>query len=162
MSCDAVSLSITLWMAAMGPGPVGTPALSGQLAITAPLSVAHEPLFAGTVGQADGLKKVVEGFRTMAPADASELLPMTDFDEFSRKIAALSALDENGRLALVNRGATDDLKCILHGISQDPPVKLKDVSEAKMPKARDLALRDMVYLLNDNVEVITSPPQPAA
>ena len=29
-------------------------------------------------------------------------------------------------------------------------------------KAQDLALRDMVYLLNDNVEVITAPPKPAA
>ena len=162
MSCDAVSLSITLWMAAMGPGPVGTPALSGQLAITAPPSVAHEPLFAGIVGQAGGLKKGVEGFCTMAPGDASELLPLPGFDEISRKIVALSALDEKGRMALVNRGATDDLKCILHCISQDLPVKLKDVAAAKTPKARDLALRDMVYLLNDNVEVITSPPQPAA
>jgi len=162
MSCDAVSLSITLWMAALGPGPAGAPAPQPQFAIAAPPSVAHEPLFAGIVSQAGGLKAQVEAFRKTAPADAPELMPLPGFDEFSRKIAALSELDEKGRMELVSRGATDDLKCILHGISQDLPVKLKDVTEAKTPKARDLALRDMVYLLNDNVEVITAPPQPAA
>ena len=162
MSCDAVSLSITLWMAALGPGPAGAPALNSQMAIAAPPSVAHEPLFAGIVRQAGGLKDQVEGFRKVAPADAPELMPLPGFDDFTKKIAALSVLDEQGRMELVNRGATDDLKCILHGISQDLPVKLKDVTDAKTPKARDLALRDMVYLLNDNVEVITSPPQPAA
>ncbi len=36
------------------------------------------------------------------------------------------------------------------------------MTEAKTVKDQDLALRDMVYLLNDNVEVITAPPQPAA
>ena len=66
------------------------------------------------------------------------------------------------RLELTKRGVTDDLKCILRGISQDLPVKLKEVAEAKDVKARELALRDMSYLLNDNVEVITAPPQPSA
>jgi hypothetical protein len=36
------------------------------------------------------------------------------------------------------------------------------VAAAPDAKARELALRDMSYLLNDNVEVITAPPQPAA
>jgi hypothetical protein len=67
-----------------------------------------------------------------------------------------------GHLELLKRGVTDDLKCILRGISQDLPVKLKDVAEAKDAKARDFALREISYLLNDNVEVITAPPQPAA
>ncbi len=60
------------------------------------------------------------------------------------------------------RGAQDDLKCILHGISQDLSVKLAAVSAAKTGKDEDLALRDMSFLLRDNVEVITAPPQPAA
>jgi hypothetical protein len=33
---------------------------------------------------------------------------------------------------------------------------------AKTGHDQDVALRDMAYLLNDNVEVITAPPQPAA
>jgi hypothetical protein len=65
-------------------------------------------------------------------------------------------------VTLKERGAVDDLKCILRGISQDLPEKLKAVGAATTIKAQDLALRDMVYLLNDNVEVITAPPQPAA
>jgi hypothetical protein len=67
-----------------------------------------------------------------------------------------------GHVTLKERGAVDDLKCILRGISQDLPGKLQAVADAKTVKDQDLALRDMVYLLNDNVEVITAPPQPAA
>lgn len=67
-----------------------------------------------------------------------------------------------GHVTLRERGAVDDLKCILRGISQDLPEKLAAVRAATTLKAQDLALRDMVYLLNDNVEVITAPPRPAA
>jgi hypothetical protein len=42
----------------------------------------------------------------------------------------------------------------------DLPLKLKSVQEAKTGKAEDLALNEMAYLLNDNVEVITKPPIP--
>ena len=59
-------------------------------------------------------------------------------------------------------GAVDDLKCILHGISQDLGLKLAAVAGAKTGHDQDLALRDMGFLLRDNVEVITAPPQPAA
>jgi len=41
-------------------------------------------------------------------------------------------------------------------------VKLTAVQAAKTGKDEDLALRDMGFLLRDNVEVITAPPQPAA
>ena len=74
----------------------------------------------------------------------------------------LAALDMKGHVTLKDRGAVDDLKCILRGISQDLPEKLSAMSAAKTVKDLDMALRDMVYLLNDNVEVITAPPQPAA
>jgi hypothetical protein len=36
------------------------------------------------------------------------------------------------------------------------------VETAPDAAARKLALDELSYLLNDNVEVITSPPQPAA
>ena len=67
-----------------------------------------------------------------------------------------------GHLTLKERGAVDDLKCILRGIAQDLPEKLAAIKAARTIKDQDLALRDMVYLLNDNVEVITAPPTPAA
>jgi len=41
-------------------------------------------------------------------------------------------------------------------------VKLKELESAPDPKTRHEALEDMFYLLRDNVEVITAPPQPAA
>jgi hypothetical protein len=161
MSCDAVSMSLTLWLAAAGPG--GAPAtLQNQLAIIAtPPSVAQEPLFADIVKRAKGLKAEVEIYRK-ATAGTDGKAALADFDGFSKRIASLSDADMQGHLELLKRGVTDDLKCILRGISQDLPVKLKDVAEAKDAKARDFALREISYLLNDNVEVITAPPQPAA
>ena len=46
-------------------------------------------------------------------------------------------------MVLVARGSTDDLKCILHGISQDLPAKLAAVDAAKTGHDQDAALRDM-------------------
>jgi hypothetical protein len=162
MSCDAVSMSVSLWMAALAPLPTGAAtAPSVQLAIATPGSVAQEPLFADIVRRAGGLRTRVDALRKSSPADGP-LKPLPDFNDFSKQVAALSDLDMQGHLELAKRGVVDDLKCILRGISQDLPVKLKDVSEAKSAKDRDVALREMSYLLNDNVEVITAPPQPAA
>jgi len=99
----------------------------------------------------------------LAKADpAGGATKLKSFDAFSTRIGDLSALDMKGHVTLKERGAVDDLKCILRGISQDLPEKLTAVGAAKTIKDQDLALRDMVYLLNDNVEVITAPPQPAA
>jgi hypothetical protein len=67
-----------------------------------------------------------------------------------------------GHLILKERGTDNDLKCILRGISEDIPVKVAAVETAPDAAARKLALDELSYLLNDNVEVITSPPQPAA
>ncbi|HWW26304.1 MAG TPA: hypothetical protein VNZ85_10465, partial [Caulobacter sp.] len=115
------------------------------------------------VGRAKGLKAQAEAYRAGLPKDpAAVAAALKGFDVFQGKIAELSALDMKGHVTLKERGAVDDLKCILRGISQDLPEKLKAVGEAKTVKDQDLALRDMVYLLNDNVEVITAPPQPAA
>lgn len=157
MSCDAASLSISLWLAAFAPVPGGIAEPAAQFALVTPPSVAKEPLFSDIVQRAGALKAQVEQFRA---APASEPLP--GFDAFAAQVDALSKLDMEGHLELTRRGVVDDLKCILRGIAQDLPVKLKEVAAAKDAKARDLALRDMHYLLVDNVEVITAPPQPAA
>ena len=97
-----------------------------------------------------------------AVAGADHPMPLPGFDAFGAQIGQLAALDEQGHKLLLARGAPDDLKCILHGISQDLSVKLTAVSNAKTGKDEELALRDMSFLLRDNVEVITAPPQPAA
>lgn len=159
MSCSAVAFSAFLWLASTGSAPVEI----AQAPAAAPASVASEPLFADIVRRAGGLKAQTEAYRKGLPGDpTTAAAPLEGFADFRARIDALSALDMKGHLALKERGAVDDLKCILRGISQDLPEKLAAVGAAKTVKDQDQALRDMVYLLNDNVEVITAPPTPPA
>jgi hypothetical protein len=123
--------------------------------------VASEPLFADIVGRAGNLRGQVDAYRKSL-AGASKAITLPAFSQFSESITELSLLDEKGHGVLVARGSKDDLKCILHGISQDLPAKLAAVAAAKTGHDQDTALRDMSFLLRDNVEVITAPPQPAA
>lgn len=164
MSCDAVAFSAMLWMASFNPGQAAGPAPAVAQQPVLPQSVAGEPLFQDIVKRAKQLKAEAEAYRQgLAKADPTAAASkLKNFDAFSTKIGDLSALDMKGHVTLKERGAVDDLKCILRGISQDLPEKLSAVTAATTIKAQDLALRDMVYLLNDNVEVITAPPQPAA
>jgi len=148
MSCDAVASAAVLWLAAMAPGDAMKPELSMP-----PPAVALEPLFADIVRRAGVLKAEVEAFRSGGKA-----LPA----DFAQKVAELSELDMKGHFTLAERGTDGDLKCILKGIAEDLPVKLAALKMAATPEARAEALTDMAYLLNDNVEVITAPPQPAA
>jgi hypothetical protein len=157
MSCDAVAFSAMLWLASTSPM-----AAQSQVAVAAaaPHSVAGEPLFADIVRRASRLKADAESWRKSGlDGDTASL---AGFPAFKAAIGELSDLDMKGHVALAARGTDGDLKCILKGISQDLPVKLHDLEAAATPKARDQAIREMTYLLNDNVEVITSPPAPAA
>ena len=164
MSCDAVAFSAMLWFASFSPdAQAGSAPAVVQQQAPAPASVASEPLFADIVARAGGLKARAEAYRKGLPADPTGgAKPLKGFDAFSAQIQELSALDMKGHVTLKERGAVDDLKCILRGISQDLPGKLQAVGDAKTVKDQDQALRDMVYLLNDNVEVITAPPTPPA
>jgi hypothetical protein len=164
MSCDAVAFSAMLWFASFTPdAQTGAAPAVIQQPGQAPASVAGEPLFIDIVGRAKRLKAQTEAYRADLPKEPDAVAKaLKGFDVFQGQIAELSGLDMKGHVTLKERGAVDDLKCILRGISQDLPEKLKAVAEAKTVKDQDLALRDMVYLLNDNVEVITAPPQPAA
>jgi hypothetical protein len=158
MSCD-VALAAFLVFAQAGSAAAAPPAV---VAIAdAPSSVAGEPLFKDIVGRAGSLKSQVDAYRKSV-VGASEAITLPQFGQFSEAITELSLLDEKGHGVLVARGAKDDLKCILHGISQDLSAKLAAVVAAKTGHDQDAALRDMSYLLNDNVEVITAAPQPAA
>jgi len=157
MSCD-VALAAFLMFAQAGPGTAPPAAVA---VAQAPTSVAGEPLFKDIVGRAGTLKGQVDLYRK-GLAGASEAIALPQFDQFSAAIGELALLDQKGHEVLVARGSTDDLKCILHGISQDLPAKLAAVVAAKTGHEQDVALRDMSYLLNDNVEVITAPPRPAA
>jgi hypothetical protein len=157
MSCDAVAFAATLWLASTST--VAPPTAAPAVSITPP-SVAGEPLFAGIVRRAAKLKDETAAYeKAQLTADFDH---MGGASSFEADIAQLSDLDMQGHVTLVQRGYTDDLKCILKGISQDLPVKLRALQAAPDPKARKDALEDMFYLLRDNVEVITAPPQPAA
>jgi hypothetical protein len=161
MSCD-VAAAAFLMFAPLQPG-AGAPPMLIPATAEAPVPVASEPLFKDIVGRATRLKAEVEGYRqTLAAAPAARPLSLPKFDEFRAEIGDLAALDQKGHELLKARGTDGDLKCILHGISQDLPLKLTAVADAKSPRDEDQALRDMAYLLNDNVEVITAPPAPAA
>ena len=118
----------------------------------APISVADEPMFIEIVTRSTELKALVDGWNGVP----------TDFDAFKVHAAELSAMDMQAHLILKERGTDGDLKCILRGISEDIPKKIAAVETAATAQARAVALSELSYLLNDNVEVITSPPQPEA
>jgi hypothetical protein len=157
MSCDVAAAAFLMFAAASGP-----PAARLQLAVAeAPTPVASMPLFVDIVGRAGKLRSEIEAVRKgLAGAPAPVALP--GGDGFTADVGQLSALDQQGSDWLKINHPGDDLKCILHGISQDLNAKLTAVKDAKTAHDEDLALRDMGFLLRDNVEVITAPPQPAA
>ncbi|MDP2215413.1 hypothetical protein [Phenylobacterium sp.] len=146
MPCAALAASTLLWMAA-GPAPARP-----ETPVPAP-ATALEPLFADIVARAQGLKGQAETLR-QTKAVASEA--------FKTEIADLAALNMVGQQRVRDRGNDGDLACILRGIAEDLPVKLAALQLASEPADRDLALRELIYLLNDNVEVIIAPPGPSA
>ncbi|HEY5106275.1 MAG TPA: hypothetical protein VII73_05810 [Caulobacteraceae bacterium] len=157
MSCDAVAFSAMLWLASTSPVGAQLPA---PAVASAPHSVASEPLFADIVRRAGGLKAEAEAWRKSSlDGDTAGL---AGFPAFKAALGDLADLDMKGHVTLAARGTDGDLKCILKGISQDLPVKFHDLEVAATPKARDQAIRELTYLLNDNVEVITAPPTPPA
>ena len=95
-----------------------------------------------------------------ASMDADRNPPPPSPEELKAQAEQLAALDMQGHLILKERGTDGDLKCILRGISEDMPKKVEAVQAAATPAERATALSDLSYLLNDNVEVITAPPQP--
>ncbi|MHB8528438.1 MAG: hypothetical protein ACYC8V_02880 [Caulobacteraceae bacterium] len=155
MSCDAVAFSAFLWLASAGPDPRAAPATLAAIAAV-PRSVAGEPLFAGIVARAARLKAEAVAWRAGELSATATSLP--GFPRFAANVGELAARDMRGHLVLLQRGTDGDLKCILKGIAQDLPAKLADLRSAATAKARGEALNQMIYLLRDNVEVITSPP----
>jgi hypothetical protein len=150
MSCGvALAVSLLLSDPNVVLAAAQPPAVAG-----APVSVAREPLFADIVARSGALKGVVQGW-----IDAGAVNP-TDFAGFRTRATELAALDMQGHVVLRERGTDGDLKCILRGISEDIPVKVAAVEAAATPAERQVALAELHYLLNDNVEVITAPPQP--
>lgn len=147
MSCDVIASLAFLWLAAAAPVDAASSAQP-------PASVvAQEPLFAEIVSRAAALRTEVDSFRSGAALA----------DGFRNRVETLAELDMQAHRTLRERGVDGDLTCILRGIAEDLPLKLAALESAQAPQDRDAALRDLHYLLNDNVEVITTPPPaPAA
>ena len=156
MSCG-VALTISLLLS--DPN-VAIAAAQPPAAATAPVSVAGEPLFADIVVRSGLLRGEVQGWLAAGAADQAGFFSGDAFGGFKSRATELAALDMQGHLVLKERGVDGDLKCILRGISEDIPVKVAAVEGATTPAERRMALDELAYLLNDNVEVITAPPQP--
>jgi len=158
MSCG---LALTIALMMTDPN-VATAAAVAAPAADAPVSVAGEPLFVDIVTRSSALKSIVDGWSASGAADAQGFLTGDVYSDFKTRVEALAATDMQAHLVLKERGTDGDLKCILRGISEDIPKKIAAVETAATAQARAVALSELSYLLNDNVEVITSPPQPEA
>lgn len=156
MSCG-VALAVSLLLS--DPN-VAMAAAQPPAAAEAPVSVAGEPLFADIVARSGALKGVVDAWIAAGHADHADFWTGAEFTGFKAQAADLAARDMQGHLILKERGTDGDLKCILRGIAEDIPVKVAGVEAAPTPAERRVALDELQYLLNDNVEVITAPPQP--
>jgi hypothetical protein len=155
MSCD-VAAAAFLFLASTGPG---APPPTVVAALEAPKPVASEPLFIDIVQRAGRLRGEVQHYRTPALKASAAAVALPGIDKFKSDLADLAALDMQGHVELAKSGQDGDLKCILKGISQDLPLKLQAMMAAPTGAAEDNALRDMFFLLRDNVEVITTPPK---
>lgn len=153
MSCGLALAAVLL----LSDPAVATAAAQPPVAADAPVTVAHEPLFVDIVARSGALKSIVDGW--IASGDAA-FLTSPAFADFKARMTELAALDLQGHLVLKERGTDNDLKCILRGISEDMPKRVAAVEAASGDAERKVALAELAYLLNDNVEVITSPPQP--
>jgi len=158
MSCG-VALAVSLLLS--DPN-VAMAAAQPPAAAEAPVSVAGEPLFADIVARSGALRSVVQGWIDAGAASRADLAADAGFVTFKARAAELAAADMQGHLVLKERGVDGDLKCILRGISEDMPKKVAAVETAATAAERAVALSELAYLLNDNVEVITAPPQPEA
>lgn len=156
MSCG-VALAVSLLLS--DPN-VALAAAQPVAAPDAPIPVADEPLFAEIVTRSTALRGIVRTWLSAGAADNAGFGTSPEFELLQRGTALLAERDMQGHLVLKERGTDGDLKCILRGIAEDMPLKVEAVRTAATPVERRVAFDELVYLLNDNIEVITAPPQP--
>ena len=106
------------------------------------------------------MRGIVSTWLAAGAADNAAFGTSPEFELLQRGTALLAERDMQAHLVLKERGTDGDLKCILRGIAEDMPLKVEAVRTATTPAQRRVALEELHYLLNDNVEVITAPPQP--
>lgn len=128
----------------------------------APTTLAEEPLYADIVSRSRTLKAIVDRWVADGAAADQSFAQRADFIDFRAAALQLSERDMAGHVDLRERGTDGDLRCILRGLSEDLPRRIETLAAAETPAARGDALSELAYLLNDNVEVVVSPPGPDA
>ena len=156
MSCG-VALAVSLLLADPGAALTAPPPTATA---EAPPAVAAEPLFADIVARSGALKSVVQGWIDAGALEQTGFTAGAVFNGFKAQAVELAALDMQGHVVLRERGMDGDLKCILRGISEDMPKKIEAIEVAASAAERRVALDELAHLLDDNVAVITAPPQP--
>lgn len=156
MSCGA-ALAVSLLLS--DPN-VALAAAQPPAAAEAPVSVAGEPLFVDIVRQSTAMRNIVRRWIEAGSADLDGFGSSPEFELIATGARSLAERDMQAHLVLKERGVDGDLKCILRGIAEDMPKRVDAVRVAGNPAERRVAMEELAYLLNDNVEVITAPPQP--
>ena len=160
MSCDAVAAAVFFFTASTSPmhgqaaliRVADTPPSAGSVVFQ------KEAMFVDIVQKAGMLLGQTKAYRDSLKTDAEEGLEA--YSLFQQEVKRLSDMDFAAHKSLEERGLDGDLKCILRGISADLGLKLGELDAATDLKSKDKALKELSYLLNDNVEVITAPPAP--
>lgn len=126
-----------------------------EIAATAPVSVlAKEPFYSGIVADATRLRAQTED---VAARPSLKWLGTPHFRSYAEAITELAARDMKGHDDLKARGTDNDLKCILKGVSIDLRLKLDAMRAARSDRDLGRVLEDMTLLLDDNIDVVTTP-----
>ncbi|HYF22801.1 MAG TPA: hypothetical protein VD929_05315 [Caulobacteraceae bacterium] len=154
MSCG-IALAAAL-LASQPAASVAVPAAAAQNPLTA------EPMYAGIVARAQALSTAAAAWRTPELKARAAAATPPGWTAFAEQASALAELDMRAHRDLAARGFDGDLKCILKGIAEDIPLKLEAVAAARTGAAQDLALSELLHLLDDNAAVVAAPPAPPA
>ena len=139
---------------------VSDPSVVVQPPAPPPHTLAEEPLYADIVSRSQALKAVVDAWIASGAAEDADFAGREDFSAFRSEAALLAERDMAGYVDLRERNTDGDLRCILRGLSEDLPQRVDALATAETSNARADALAELSYLLRDNVEVVTTPPQP--
>lgn len=155
MSCEVAAAAFLLFTAQAPAEPAFFHRAAYEAAAD---NLMAEPLFADIVGRAGRLLGFTNGYRDLLKQDADADFP--EYAVFRNELKQLADLDMKAVEHLEAKSTDTDLKCILRGISADIAIKVQVLADAKDAREKDKALRELAYLLNDNVEVIKAPPAP--
>lgn len=113
----------------------------------------NEPFFATIVTRAKHLKTLSDRYAHRS----LDVRQTPEFTAYLNEVDALAAADLKGHLDLKARGTDRDLKCILKGLSLDVPLKQNLILKAQNDGQFKDALGQMSSLLEDHIEILTTP-----